>query len=255
MTSGRSGAAREHRAGLRQRIAAGDRLVGTFIKLATTDVLDMCEPVLDLVVLDMEHSTLGEADIVSLLRHAHGIGLPALVRVPAVDAGLINRLLEAGAVGIQLSMLSSPAQRDALLGACRYPPAGHRSLSLAHPTAGFGSQPLADYLAAERIAPPFMVGQIESEVEGDLADVITGLDVAFVGTTDLAVSRGLAPGDGSLARAVADIARCAADQQVPFGGWSARLDGISEAGLQDAALVLVGSDLQILAAGLRQLAT
>lgn len=255
MTSDRSGGARQRRARLRRRIAAGDRLLGTFVKLATTDVLDLCEPVLDLVVLDMEHSRLDEAQVVALLRHADGIGLPALVRVPVVEPGLVNRLLEAGAVGIQLSMLASVAQRDALRAACNYAPNGVRSISLAHPTAAFGGLSLADYLAAERAAPPLLIGQIESEVKDDLADVITGLDVAFVGTTDLMVSRGLATGDGSLGRAVAEIARCAANGQVAFGGWSAQQDGITEAGLQDAAFVLLGSDLQVLAASLRQLAT
>lgn len=248
------GGVRAQRTRLRQRLAAGDRLLGTFVKLPTTDVLDMCAA-LDVVVIDMEHSSLDEANVISMLRHCHGIGLPALVRVPSVEPGQVNRLLEAGAIGIQLSMLTSAAQREALHAACHYAPIGRRSISLAHPTAGFGGLSLADYLAAERIAPPVIVGQIESEVEGDLADVITGLDVAFVGTTDLAVSRGLSSDDGSLAGAVAEIARCAADQQVPFGGWAARLDGIPDAGLQDAAFVLLGSDLQILAAGLRQLAT
>lgn len=235
-------------------MAAGGPLLGTFVKLPTTDVLDICASVLDLVVIDLEHSALSDSDVTVLLRHSHGIGLPALVRVPAVDPGRINRFLEAGAAGIQLSMLSTVAERDALFAACHYPPAGRRSVSLAHPTAEFGGLPLATYLAAERDAPPILAGQIESDVEGDLAELIAGLDVAFVGTTDLAVSRGLSSADCSLAAAVAEIGRCAADIGVAFGGWAARLEDISAAGLDDAAMVLLGSDLQILAAGIRQLA-
>lgn len=249
-----SGAVREHRTRLRQRIAAGDRLLGTFIKLATTDVLDMCAPILDLVVIDMEHSTLSETEVVALLRHARGIGLPALVRVPAVDPGRINRLLEAGATGIQLSMLSTQAEREALQDVSQYPPIGHRSVSLAHPTAAFGGLALADYLSSERDARPFLVGQIESEVEGDLAELIAGLDVAFVGTTDLAVSRGLSGVDGSLADAVAEISRGASEAGVAFGGWASQLEAVAAAGLDGAAMVLLGSDLQILATGIRELA-
>ncbi len=249
-----SGAVRDHRTRLRRRIAAGDRLLGTFIKLATTDVLDMCAPVLDLVVIDMEHSSLSESEVTALLRYAHGIGLPALVRVPAVDSGRINRLLEAGATGIQLSMLATAAQRDELLDICRYPPAGRRSVSLAHPTAQFGGMALAGYLSSEREAPPFLVGQIESEVDGELTELIAGLDVAFVGTTDLAVSRGLSETDGSLIEAVAEIRRAAADAGVAFGGWASRLEAVTAAGLDEAAMVLVGSDLQLLAKGIRELA-
>lgn len=254
MNSSGAGAVRDNRTALRQRIASGDRLLGTFIKLATTDVLDMCAPLLDLVVIDMEHSTLTEREVVAQLRHAHAIGLPALVRVPSVDPGLINRLLEAGATGIQLSMLATVAERDALLDACQYPPAGRRSVSLAHPTAQFGAMSLADYLSAEHAARPFLVGQIESEIVGELTDLIAGLDVAFVGTTDLAVSRGLSAADGSLASAVAEISRGATEAGVGFGGWASKLGAVSVAGLDEAAMVLLGSDLQILAQGIRDLA-
>lgn len=252
--SGGSGAVREHRTRLRQRIADGDRLLGTFIKLATTDVLDMCAPVLDLVVIDMEHSNLSETQVVSLLRHAHGIGLPALVRVPAVDPSLINRLLESGAAGIQLSMLSTQAQRDELQDVSQYPPAGRRSVSLAHPTAEFGGMALADYLSSERDARPLLVGQIESAIDGELTELIAGLDVAFVGTTDLAVSRGLSGSDGSLVDAVDEIRRGTVKAGVAFGGWASQLDSASSAGLDEAAMVLLGSDVQILAKGIRDLA-
>lgn len=255
MKSGRSGEIRAHRTRLRQRLAAGDRLLGTFVKLPGCDVLDMCASSLDLVVIDMEHSALAEADVIASLRHCHGLGLPALVRVPVVDGGCINRLLEAGAAGVQLSMLTSAAQRDALLAACRYPPLGHRSVSLAHPTAAFGTLELAEYLADELAAPPLLVGQIESDVEGDLTELLAGLDIAFVGTTDLAVSCGLSATDGSLRTAVHEIGRSAAVAGVAFGGWSATLASVPSAGLDDAAMVLLGSDLQILAHGIGGLAS
>lgn len=229
-------------------------MLGTFIKLATTDVLDMCAPVLDMVVIDMEHSTLSETDVVALLRYARGIGLPALVRLPTVDPGVINRLLEAGATGIQLSMLATTVDRDALRDACQYPPAGRRSVSLAHPTAEFGGSSLADYLSSERAAPPLLVGQIESEVVGDLPAVVAGLDVAFVGTTDLAVSRGLSNSDGSLADAVAEIRGGAENAGVSFGGWARELEAATAAGLDGASMVLLGSDIQILAKGIGELA-
>lgn len=75
------------------------------------------------VVVDLEHSTLTERDAVGLVRHADLCGLPALVRVPEVDAAAVNRLLEAGAVGVQLSMLTRVAQTEALVAATRFAPA------------------------------------------------------------------------------------------------------------------------------------
>lgn len=252
MTFDASGSVRDARALLRRRIAGGEQLVGTFVKFASPDVIDMCRG-LDFVVIDTEHSTLSEQDAIALVRHSAAIGLPALVRVPRVEPAVINRLLEQGAVGIQLSMLRRASQNQALRDACTYAPGGTRSVSLSHPTGGFGQVALGDYLERERQDPPLLVGQIESATDDPIEQVVAGLDVAFIGTTDLAVACGLSAADGSLAKAVADIAAESASVGVPLGGWSPHRAQSKAQGLADAAMVVLGSDAQILAAGIRQL--
>jgi 4-hydroxy-2-oxoheptanedioate aldolase len=252
MTIDPSGSVRSARALLRRRMAGGEQLVGTFIKFSSPDVIDMCRG-LDFVVIDTEHSTLSEQDAIALVRHSAAIGLPALVRVPHVDPAMINRLLEQGAVGIQLSMLRSSAQAQALRAACHYAPSGARSVSLSHPTGGFGQVALADYLERERLDPPLLVGQIESATDDPIEQVVAGLDLAFIGTTDLSVACGLSAADGSLASAVAEIAAQAASAGVPLGGWSPSHAQVQAQGLGEAAMVVLGSDAQILAAGIKQL--
>src|ERR687892_608751 len=75
-----------------------NRRRGLFVKLAATEVLDItARSGVDFVVVDLEHSQLSEADGLRLMRHAAAIGLPALARVPELDRGAVNRLLEAGA--------------------------------------------------------------------------------------------------------------------------------------------------------------
>lgn len=239
------------RRALRERLATGQRLVGTFVKLATPDVLDLVAATgFDLAVIDLEHSTLTEADAIALVRHADACGLAALVRVPCVDAPLIARLLENGAAGIQLSMVRGAEQTRALVAAARFAPVGERSVSLANRVAGFGAVPLADFLRAEADDPPLLVGQIETRVDQPWPDVLHGLDVAFVGTTDLSVSLGL-PAAAELAAAVEQVRVGAAAAGVAFGGWSASRASAAAQGLAEAGYLLVGSDLQILAAGLR----
>jgi 4-hydroxy-2-oxoheptanedioate aldolase len=78
----------DRRRALRERLAAGHRLVGTFVKLGTPDVLELVAAAgFDLAVVDLEHSTLTEADAIALVRHADVCGLAALVRVPAAGRG------------------------------------------------------------------------------------------------------------------------------------------------------------------------
>jgi 4-hydroxy-2-oxoheptanedioate aldolase len=187
----------------------GERpVVGTFIKLPALESIDIVAATgFDFALVDLEHSQLSDGDALRLVRHAAAIGLPAVVRMPAVDAGLINRLLEAGAHGIQLSTVTTIAQVHELVAATGYAPHGRRSVSLSHPTAGYGSVPLREAVAGP---PPLRVGQIETGATGDPLETIlrAGLDVAFLGVVDLSVDLGF---DDERVRARVEEVRAAAD--------------------------------------------
>ena len=101
---------------LRGRLGDG-RAVGTFVKLPALESVDVCAASLDFCVVDYEHSQLSEPDVLRLVRHAAAIGFAAVVRIPEVDRGLVNRLLEAGAAGIQLSSVRRIAEVQALVSA------------------------------------------------------------------------------------------------------------------------------------------
>ncbi len=239
------------RRALRAELAAGRRVTGTFIKLATPDTVELAAAAgFSFVVVDLEHSTLGEAAAISLVRHADASGIAALVRLPAVDAPAIARLLENGAAGIQLSMLRTAEQARALRAATRFAPEGERSVSLTNRVAGFGGSGLDPFLRAEAASPPLLVGQIETAIDEPWPDVVGGLDVVFVGSTDLSVSLGYRSGDERFSAAVAAIRAAAYAAGAAFGGWSPTLATAGDHGLCEAGYLVVGSDLQILASGL-----
>jgi len=238
---------------LRERLRTGAPIVGTFVKLAALETIDIASSAgLDLVIVDGEHAQLDQSECLALVRHAAALGLPAIVRIPAVDAGYVNRLLEAGAAGIQLSSLRARSDRDALVAATRYPPEGTRSVSLAHPAAEYGAVPLGAYLERSR-GGPLLVGQIETATTLDpLDDLLPGLDVAFIGTTDLSVDLGR-PGmlDDERVRArVTEIAAAAQRASVALGAWVASAEALAVLSGLRPRYVIVGSDLQLLRAGI-----
>jgi 4-hydroxy-2-oxoheptanedioate aldolase len=208
---------REGVSSLAEAVRAGRRARGTFLKLPATEVLEIAAATLDFAVVDLEHSQLSEADALGLVRHARALGFPALVRLHELDRGLVNRLLEAGAAGIQLSSVRRAGEVRGLRDACLYAPRGSRSVSLAHSLAGFGATPLADYLAAT--SDPLVVIQLETAETDDPLDAIAaaGADVVFVGATDLSVEYGL-DADRTALR-VDEIAAAAAEAGVMLGGF------------------------------------
>jgi 4-hydroxy-2-oxoheptanedioate aldolase len=239
---------------LRARLRDGPPLVGTFLKLPSLESVEIARSTgFDLVVIDLEHSQLDERAGLALTRHAAAIGLPVLVRTPAVDPAAINRLLEAGASGFQLSTLRTRSERDALVSATRYAPAGTRSVSLAHPVAEYSAVPLPEYLERSREGA-LLVGQIETATTVDtLAEVIAGLDAAFIGTTDLTVDMGK-PGkldDPAVRARVREIADAATRAKIALGAWVPNLDMLGTLGVP-LRYVLIASDLQLLRAGFVQ---
>ena len=197
----------------------GKRVRGVFVKLPTTDVIDVVAGSgFDFAVVDLEHSQLDEGDAFRLLRHGQVLGFPVLARIPALERGLVNRLLEAGAAGIHLSTVRRASEVRDLRAACRYPPEGVRSLSLTHPAARYGAVALADYLEQQRHAA-LVVAQIETAATDDPLDAIASErpDVLFVGATDLSVDVGL---DEERVRVrIDDIAAAAEREGIPLGAF------------------------------------
>ena len=196
---------------------ADRRLKGTFVKLAAVEVIEILAQKLDFAVIDLEHSQLTEGDCLRLVRHAYVLGFPVVVRIAAVDRGLINRVLEAGAVGIQLSTVLRRKDVDDARTAAEYAPRGTRSISLSHPLAKYGGVGLEEYVRDQE--PPLIVAQIETMATDDSVEEILASrpDVAFVGITDITVDAGL---DRARAQArVDEILGAAAAAGVASGGF------------------------------------
>lgn len=224
---------------LRERLGR-ERLLGTFLKLPATETVELAAEVFDFAVVDLEHSQLDELAARRLVRHAAILGLPALVRVASTDSERINRLLEAGAAGIQVSTVRRAATIAAVRAALRYGPAGRRSISLGQPAAAYGAVPLSDVLDAQGEGP-LLVAQIETATTDDplTALAAAGPDVLFVGMLDLAVAVQQDP--EHLRERVEAIARAAGGASIPLGG--AGLDN------HDVRYDVVGSDVAFLRAG------
>lgn len=243
---------------LRGRLLSGESLLGLFVKLAATEVLDLAHDAgFDFVLIDLEHSQLAEAQARTLARYALALGLGAVVRIPEVDRGAVNRLLEAGARGIQLSTVRSVRDVRALSAATRYAPYGRRSISLAHPAAAYGAHGLTAYLQEQRRLQPLLVGQIETaETEDTLAEICgAGLDVAFIGVTDLSVDMG-APGDlgnASVRQRIAAINEAARGASITRGIFANTPAAAAAAQREGARYVALSSDLAVLRAALARL--
>jgi 2-keto-3-deoxy-L-rhamnonate aldolase RhmA len=234
---------------LREAMRRGP-VVGTFLKLPRPEVVDLLALAgFDFVVCDLEHAQLGEADARAVLLAARAHDLPVVVRVEELTRGPINRLLEQGAAGIQLPRTRTAEDVRALVELTRFPPTGSRSVGTAHLSAGYGRQPLADYVDDEA-RRPLLVGQFETRGE---AAAVEGLDVAFLGTVDLTVDHGV-PGqlaDPAVAARIDQIEAAARAGGVALGAFAAGVDQVRRFAAAGYRYIAVSGDISMLAAGAR----
>ena len=142
-----------HLAQRRALLEVGRPVSGIFVKMPAFEILDLIAAGsrFDFVIIDREHSQLSEDSALALLRHAAALRLPALIRLPTFDSAQINRALEAGACGIQLSMVRRVSQVRDLVAAARFAPVGGRSVALSSPSGGYGARDLQSYIADQEI--------------------------------------------------------------------------------------------------------
>jgi len=225
-------------------------VLGTFVKLGRREVIEILALAgLDFAICDLEHSQITEQEAGNLILAGRACALPVLVRVAHFDPGQVNRLLEAGAAGIQLPPVQTRKQVSGFHSACKYPPKGSRSLSLAQPAASYGSEPLTEYIQRSN-REVLLVGQLESkDLERPLSALIKGLDIAFIGSLDLTVDMG-APGkldDPAVQQRIHEIEEAAGAANVRLGIYADSPARAAQAAAAGYRMIAVSSDLGALA--------
>jgi 4-hydroxy-2-oxoheptanedioate aldolase len=186
------------RTNLRERVRAGEVTFGAFMGLASPVSAELLgRSGLDWVILDLEHSTLTETDLLAGIYALQTTPATALVRVEESTRLRIGRALDFGAEGLMVPRLETPDEVRAAVSWMRFPPDGIRGLAL--PTRGAGMSEVSHADVHRLNARPLGIFQVESPVAVANAPeiaAIDGVDVLFVGPADLSHSLGL-PGEFS----------------------------------------------------------
>lgn len=145
----------------------------------------------DWVCIDAQHGPMGTDSLLSMLQVLTLTGTPAFVRVPWTDPGLIGKVLDAGAVGVIVPMVSTPEQAAMAAEACRYPPRGIRSMG---PSRVQFLNPGYDAAMGDRIARCVpMIETLEGVERVDEIAAVPGVDGLFIGPGDLSLAGGYPP--------------------------------------------------------------
>lgn len=237
---------------LKRRLAAGERIVGTFVKTPSPIIVEVLGlSVLDCLCLDAEHAPFDRIAIDGCAMAARAAAMPLLVRVPTAAPEHILNALDCGATGVVAPHIRSVAEAEAFAKACRYGHGG-RGYAGSSRAAGYTTRSMAQHLAASA-AETVAIAQIEDAEAIEAIDAIAqvmGIDALFVGRVDLTVAYGAASGDDP--RVVAAVERvCEAGRRHgrPVGMFLPRIEDVPIWAEKGASLFLLGSDHNFLLAG------
>src|SRR6478735_5156433 len=125
---------------LRARILAGESLFGTFLNLASVQAAEIsARSGLDWVLVDLEHGSGTEADLLPQLAAIASTDATAIVRVEEGTRLRIGRVLDLGADGVMVPQVSSAAAARDIASWLRFPPAGKRGVALFTRGLAYGS--------------------------------------------------------------------------------------------------------------------
>ena len=180
----------------------------------TTDIAAMLRDAgYDWMFLDLEHGPLGFDQICQQALAGVEAGVTPIVRVADPKPGPIHRVLSNGAMGVIVPHVDDPETAAGIARQCRFPPCGDRSVPGLVPQLGY--RPISFREAAEQLDPVTLcVVMIESVRAVEAVDEIAaveGVDVLFVGASDLTFQLGVpsAYGDPRVAGAMEKVANAA----------------------------------------------
>ena len=229
----------------RERLLARERMLGTFLKLPTTQVVEMLGPLgYDFVVIDQEHAPLdrGITDLMILAARASNIA--PLVRIAEFSAAAILSALDCGAMGIMVPHVNSVEKAEAVAQTCRYA-GGTRGFAGLTRASTWGSVAGAQHMKAQdrQVACVVMIEDQDAIEHAEAIARVDGVDALFIGRGDLTASFGNDPDAGSkVAEISRKVAAAAREAGVPLLMLPTTRDDFEFAKGLGASALLLSSD-------------
>ena len=237
---------------LKARLAAGDLVVGTFIKTPSPIIVEVLSlTAMDCLCLDAEHAPFDRLTLDSCIFAARASGKDILVRIPSPAPEHILNALDCGATGIVVPHVRSAEEAREAVRASQYGHGG-RGYAGSSRAAAYTTKPMQAHLAASA-ADVTIILQIEDPEAVEAIDEIAqvdGVDALFVGRVDLTVAYGAATQDDErVLQAVERVCRRARHYRRPVGMFLSRIEDVGKWRALGASLFLLGSDHGFLLAG------
>lgn len=177
---------------LKEKLYSGKTSLGTWLTIGSPDVADTLKLLpFDWFLLDLEHSYFSIEQARNIMLTVLDTKITPLVRVGECDQYLIKRVLDIGAHGVLVPLVNAPEDAERVVNFSKYPPIGSRGVGPVR-AASYGNN-LKDYIttANDEVLVGVQIETVQALSNVEAIASTKGVDLVFVGPSDLTMSLGL----------------------------------------------------------------
>src|SRR5437763_2818955 len=177
---------------VKEKLRQGRPVFAATVTVNSTDVAaHLATAGFDFLWVEMEHSPVTLESLRNMVLATRGLAAQTFARVPVNEIWTAKRVLDAGVSGVIFPFTSTPELAAQAVAACRYPPHGRRGSGANLAKFAWPDAERYHDSADENVTVIIIIE--EAHAGGRIDDIAAtpGIDVMFIGTSDLSFSLGL----------------------------------------------------------------
>lgn len=241
---------------VKARLRQGHPVAGVVISVNSVEVAAQVATMgFDFLWLEMEHTPLTLETVRNIVLATRGLPAVPLARPPVNELWMAKRVLDAGVLGVLFPFTRTPDLARQAVAACRYPPGGLRG-SGADLAQFSWPAPQGYYdFADDNVLVVAVVEDTSAVAHIDEIAATPGIEVLFIGTSDLSFSLGLRgrQDEPQLEEAIARIAAAGRKHGKFLGRPATTPEEIQRFQDQGFQFLMTATDIQLMARGAAEL--
>ncbi len=218
---------------------------GTWVKIPALETVELLAHAgFDFIVIDMEHAPLTFESAYRAIVVAQGLGMAALVRLPDQNNNDVQRILDSGADGLLVPRVRSADEARRAMDSMLFSPRGSRGLGITSRAGRWGLLPTPAYVehGDQRIVRAIQLEDREALLDAERILAVDGVNAAFIGLGDLALSTGLPAGHADNQALVDTLLAAGRRHGIPCGTAAGTAEAARQFAERGFSFVMVSND-------------
>jgi 2-keto-3-deoxy-L-rhamnonate aldolase RhmA len=179
---------------MKRKLRSGEPALGVSMMVPCPQIVEMIGKLgFDWVMIDCEHGSMSLESVELMIMAAEASGLIPIVRPQTGHPDAIAQVLDRGALGVQVPHINTADDARRAVQSARYYPMGQRGLAVGTRSADYGfGLSMADHVRQANEETLVCIQLEDAEALQNLEAIVQvqGVDVFFVGPSDLSQSMG-----------------------------------------------------------------